>query len=386
MSSLAAPSRSCAPEPALRLRPVASRNPKAESSRVSVTTLGAQDAEAWDRYVLDHPFGTIFHTTAWQRAVETTFGHAPRHLLARRDGRVVGVLPLTRVNSLLTGRALVSVPYAVGGGAITNDDDVARALLTSAIQCAGDDGAARIDLRSEVAVFDDLSPIDGYVGFRRALPARSCDVLASLPRKQRAVVRHARRRYRLTVVEGDEHLDTLWHLYSVNMRRLGSINYPIRFFRAIVEETPGQHRISIVMGGGNYGGYPGGTALAGLLSLRFNDVVMPYFHGCVSAARECGASHLAYCELMEWAVANGCRIFDFGRSRRDNVGSYEFKRLMGFEPRPLGYQRWTAPEPQYRADLNPSSASLKGARRAWACLPLWLTRPAGAWLSRHLPG
>ena len=76
------------------------------------------DREAWDRFVLAHPEGTLFHLGAWKRLVEGTYPFDPEYLLAEAGGEIVGVLPLFRVRSLLFGDALLSVPFAVYGGVV----------------------------------------------------------------------------------------------------------------------------------------------------------------------------------------------------------------------------------------------------------------------------
>jgi hypothetical protein len=117
----------------------------------------------------------------------------------------------------------------------------------------------------------------------------------------------------------------------------------------------------------------------------FRDTVMPYFIGTTDDARRCSAAHFIYLTVMERAVACGYRIFDFGRSRRDNSGSYNFKRFNGFEPRPLGYQIYTAPGAK-APDLSPDSRKFQLVRRFWPRLPLWMTRMAGGYLAKHIPG
>jgi hypothetical protein len=89
--------------------------------------------------------------------------------------------------------------------------------------------------------------------------------------------------------------------------------------------------------------------------------------------------------LMERAVDHGVRIFDFGRSRRDNVGSYEFKRLHGFVPRTLEYQQFVPPG-RTRSNLSPSNPKYSAARRVWPYLALAVTRKVGALVAKHIPG
>ena len=88
---------------------------------------------------------------------------------------------------------------------------------------------------------------------------------------------------------------------------------------------------------------------------------------------------------MERGVRIGCREFDFGRSRVDNAGPYNFKRYQGFEPTPLQYQYYV-PQGGRTPDLHPGNRKLDMARRLWPKLPLSVTRPLGAWLAKSIPG
>jgi hypothetical protein len=64
-----------------------------------------------------HAHGTFFHRLAYRDVVRDRMRHEPVYLVAKDDGVVVGALPLFLVGSPLLGRALVSVPYGVYGGA-----------------------------------------------------------------------------------------------------------------------------------------------------------------------------------------------------------------------------------------------------------------------------
>ncbi len=367
-------SSSVASMPASRSAP---SSPPVPAGPCRVECLDTTRERDWDVFVRSHPEGTLFHTSSWRRAVEEVFPHEPVYLTARRGTRLVGVLPMFLVNSRLAGRMLVSVPYGVGGGILAEDGEAAERLFVEARAVAEEAGCRSIDFRSERAQVPSLPVVETYAGFKRTLPERVEDVLGFLPRKARAAARHARDRYRLTAVYGDEHLHEVWRLYALNMRRLGSIVYPPAFFRRLVAHTPGKHWVMLV----RWGNRP----VAGLLTFLFRDTVMPYFFGCTPEARRCHAANFTYLKTMERAVAAGYRQFDFGRSRRDNPGSFNFKRFQGFEPRPLGYQVWTPPG-RTPPDLSPTQKRIRFARRIWRHLPLWMTNRLGAWASKHIPG
>lgn len=352
-------------------------NDVASTESCQVVSLSPQLRKPWDDYVNQHADGTLFHTLAWHDAVCEVFGHDDFYLIALRNNRIVGVLPLFRVISRLAGRLLVSAPYGVGGGIIADDQEAVSALFQAAKQIAQRDHIRLIDLRSEKAVIPDLPVVDRYAGFQKELPQQKEDVLDGLPRKARAAARNARNKYDLSVSYHDEHLKKVWELYSINMRRIGSLCYPYLFFQRLIEHTPHQHWVSLV--------YRQGQPVAGLVTFLFKDRVMPYFFGSTREANQCSAANYIYLTAMERGVEKGYRVFDFGRSRIDNTGSYNFKRFQGFEPTPLGYQCYISPGFE-APDLTPSNPKIRLARRLWTYLPLGLTQTLSATLTRHLPG
>lgn len=340
----------------------------------------------WELYVKSHPQGTVFHTLLWRDAVEAAFGHASHYLTAWEHDRLAGVFPLMRVRSRLAGTLLVSVPYGVYGGTLADNEEVSAALLQHAEQLAISLGAQWMDIRSVEPQHPSLPVVRRYVTFRKALPHDPSEVLNGLPRKARAAARQARERFGLRAEFDDAHLHTVWSLYSQSMRRLASPNYPLDFFETLMARTqpgwsqqdarPG-HLVQLV--------FRKDRPVAGLISLIFRGVLMPYFAGCDERFEKYHPNNFLYLTAMEHGSELGCREFDFGRSRVDNAGACNFKRFQGFEPTPLHYQYYV-PQGGRAPNLYPGHPRLDLARRVWPRLPLAVTRPLGAWLAKSIPG
>lgn len=360
--------------PRIHPQPSALESPKPP---VRVQPLDERDYPVWDKFVAGADDGTLFHATSWLASVRDTFGHRPSYLAAWRGDRIVAGLPLFSVRSIFGGRMLVSVPCAVYGGAIGDDTEALRALQDAARALADRIGACVIELRSMQARWTGVPVVDRYVTYRRKLPNRPEDCLASLPRKARAAARVARDRHKLEVDFDDRHLYAVWRMYCDGMSRLASLNYPYRFFEELIDRTPGGHLVSMV----SHRDRP----VAGLVTFMFKGVAMPYFVGADERAKDLNVYNFIYLTAMERAVTEGCHTFDFGRSRRDNVGACDFKKNQGFSPQTLQYQAYS-PAGRVRPDLTPTSPRFKLARRVWPLLPGAITRPLGAWLSRHIPG
>jgi FemAB-related protein (PEP-CTERM system-associated) len=355
-----------APEPATSL----------PTARLSVQEVSATSAAgAWARYVRAARGGTVFHDPAWCAAVERAFGHRPLHRAALRGGRIVGILPLMETRSLLGGRMLVSVPYGNYGGIVADDESATGALAAEAERLVAQRGARVLDARSAEALVPNWETLDRYDGFMRELPATCADLERFLPQHARAAARQARQA--VTVEHDPSQLRTLWKLYSRSMRRLGSINYPLRFFTELQTLFGDRAWTSIA--------YFGGRPTAGVFSLVWGETIAPYVQGVDERLRARGAVNLLYLSIVEQAVRRGLRRFDFGRTRKGNAGPAAFKRNQGFRPRALGYQRYV-PLGRRAPELTPDSPRFRLARQLWRRLPLAITQPAGAWLARSIPG
>src|SRR4051812_19886318 len=102
----------------------------------------------WDQYVCGHAKGTFFHQTAWKRVMENTYGYQPYYFYAERDGQITGIAPAFLVSSWITGRCLISLPFAVYGGICASDSDSESALIHHLEQLAVDLQVQHLEMRN----------------------------------------------------------------------------------------------------------------------------------------------------------------------------------------------------------------------------------------------
>ncbi len=330
------------------------------------------DGGAWDAFIEAHPEATFFHYFGWKTVLDRAFRHRAHFLYARRDGAIRGVLPLARVRSRLFGDALVSTPFCVYGGALAVDDEVARRLEDAACALAERLGVDHLELRNLRRRRADWPCKDLYVTFRKEIDPDPEVNLAAVPRKQRAMIRKGIK----AGLEGriDADTDTVYDVYSESVRNLGTPVFSRRYFRVLKEVFGGRCEALTIT--------RGGRPVAGVLSFYFRDEVIPYYGGGTAAARAFAGNDFLYWELMRRACARGCRVFDFGRSKRD-VGSYRFKKHWGFEPRPLSYE-YHLVRAREVPDVNPLNPKYRLFIEAWKRLPLGLSRRLGPPIARNL--
>jgi FemAB-related protein (PEP-CTERM system-associated) len=327
----------------------------------------------WDAFVHQHPDATFFHLSAWREVARDVFGHRPHYLTEHRDGAVSAVLPMVEIRSRLFGHALISNAFCVGGGPLAADAAALADIVAQAEALGRRLGVDYVELRDVPAAAPGWTARAGlYAGFEGPMAAVAEDNLMQIPRKQRAVVRKALDRGLTTHVERT--LDAFYPLYARTMRDHGTPALPRRFFERLLSTFGDDCEILTV----RHDGRP----ISSVLSYYFRDRVLPYYTGSHPEARRSGANDLMYWAVMRRAVARGCTVFDFGRSKT-GTGPYDFKRNWGFEPRPITHH-YRLVKADALPNVNPTNPHYATLIQAWRRLPLPLATAISPMLSRSL--
>jgi FemAB-related protein (PEP-CTERM system-associated) len=328
-----------------------------------------------DRFVTEHPHGTLFHRPQWSRAVELGAGQRAHYLVAEQSGVPVGCLPLSEIRSRLFGNALVSAGFATGGGMLADDDAAAESLAAAGWVIAERRGCLAMELRGG-SIPEGWARQEGtYAGFARDLPADDALLLAGLPRRQRAEVRRARESGLESSAGSDRrHRDAHFRVYGESVRNLGTPVFPRRLFEAMLDAFGDEAEVVAI--------WKEGRPLATLLTFYFKGICQPYWGGGTAEARTCRANDLVYFETMRRGIARGCSHADFGRSKI-GTGPWRRKRIWDFDETPLIYAVRTADGSSPR-EVNPLSPRYRFQVAAWQKLPLWIANRVGPHIARGL--
>lgn len=333
------------------------------------------DFEGWDEFVLSHPQSTAYHSSKWRDVVREAYGLSTYYLSARRDGRVVGVLPLARVGAPLLGRQLVSLPYHMYGGVIADEPGVCSGLLDRAVEVARSAGAGRIELRNVVPVDADWKARSNKVSMVLSLPDDAEELWKSFSAKVRNQCRKGEKADLEFLSDPPGALEDFYRIMVINMRDLGSPVHARTFFAAAQRHFPAASRIHVVR-------HEGKAIAAGFTIAFKRKVEIPW----ASSLREYNSlcpNMFLYWSILKDSIGRGVREFDFGRSTL-NSGTYRFKKQWGGKEIPLHYQYWTARDTG-EVPSGTQGRVYQAAARVWCRLPLVLTRLLGPHLVRRIP-
>ena len=319
--------------------------------------------------------GSVFHRPLWLQAIAQGTGNEALGIVAERDGRIAGWLPLTDVHSPLFGRALVSSGFGVGGGVLAQRGADIETLCAAAEELAVRQGASTVELRGGEAP-DHWNRITGkHANFAADLAEDDEAQLLAIPRKARAEVRKGLAGdLSVRVASDDPARAAHYAVYSESVRNLGTPVFPRALFDAVLDHFGEDADILTV--GTEHG------PVASVLSLYHQGTVMPFWGGGIFAARGLRANERMYYELMLHARRKGATRFDFGRSKTGS-GPFAFKKNWGFTPEPLTYHSWSAPGAAAR-NIDPTDEGYSAKIALWKRLPLPVANRLGPWIARGL--
>ncbi len=307
---------------------------------ISIRIAEPVDYPACDQFIEQHPEATPYHFTAWLKSIEQAYQHQCFYLIAEKNGGIVGLVPLVKINLLFLPGSLCSLPFCDVGGILANSAEVNKALVTAAKDLSGKETAYNLVLRGSVAK-DSVTkgkntdvekefPLGSKVRMILPLPESSEVLLASFKPKLRSQVKKAAKNGVTYSQTSDlEAVTEFYKIMQFNMQRLGSPIHAKQWFESIVTLYGERAQIGLVH-------YQNKVVGGAIILLCGKTVTVPWASTLIEYNKY-STNMALYWGLLSFAADNQFESFDFGRSTIGE-GTYRFKKQWGAKPVALDWQ------------------------------------------------
>lgn len=294
----------------------------------------------WQELVERHPRSSLFHSPAWLNALARTYGYKPvAYIIPSPGGRLEGGMVFCRVESWLTGRRLVSLPFS----------DHCEPLVGSQRDCNAIATAVETESRRERWRYIEVRPLQcGFEVFpslqHAAVPytLHQLDLGPSLPAlfrnchknsTQRKIIRAEREGLRYCEGSTEELLESFYRLHALTRKRHRRPPQPREWFINLIEGFGDDLKIRVAL--------HGDRPVAAILTIRHKDTLVYKYGGSDPGCNHLGGMHLLLWGAIEGAKAAGLRCFDFGRTEAGQQGLITFKKRWGTTQSDLIYSRYS---------------------------------------------
>ena len=337
----------------------------------------SQPPAGWDDFARAH--GGFYHASEWTLQLSRAFRFPATFLVARERGEVAAILPLVSTRSLLGRRRLVSLPFSYAAGPLARDANAALALVDEARAIGERSGIPSVEIKTANAKLPIASGFHRSLHYSRYVLDTSGGAQAILARLHanhvRRGIRKAEKQLLLERAGDVEGWRTMARLQQETSRRHGLPAPPDGFFVDSCRRLQERHLAALYLARNAQG-----RAVAAVVVWIGPREWIYAFGASRPDDWELRPNHLLLWGAIQDAAAAGA-TFDFGRAAPEQRGLVEFKQHWGGVPEPLSYDFW--PRASGLDTLPRDRGPLALAARAWARLPLSVTRRASA-LYRYL--
>jgi lipid II:glycine glycyltransferase (peptidoglycan interpeptide bridge formation enzyme) len=339
--------------------------------------------ERWDAFINGHARSSVFHSSAWLKALNITYSYPIVAYSTSAPGeRLSNAMVFCQISSWLTGRRLVSLPFSDHCEPLVQDREELRALMATLEEEVRKDDWRYIETRP-------LTPMDVDTNLFRSTTHYSFHELDLAPDLQTlfcnlhkdSIQRKIRRaeRENLRYEEGQSQtlLDSFYKLLTMTRRRHHLPPQPKVWFQNLLSCFGNAVKIRIAS--------KDDRPLAAMMTVRHKDTLIYKYGGSDLRYHNLGSMHLLYWASIQDAKNSGLRFFDLGRTDAGQDGLTTFKTRWGAKQTLLTYSRYAFSENLgHMFDLNPGKRKKGFARELLAHLPNGLASLLGRALYKHV--
>ncbi len=337
----------------------------------------------WNQLLSHHADASVFHSSAWLESLRRTYGYEPiGFTTCPPESELRNAAVFCRVDSRLTGRRLVSLPFADHCDILVDGESDMSGLRLALAEQMKTRKLRYIELRPIgplPAVTQDTVGDSTYCLHRLDLRPSVASLYRNLHKDstQRKIRRAEREGLHYQAGRSGFLLEAFNHLWFRTRRRHLIPPQPAHWFRNLVECFGEALEIRVAV--------KDRQAVAAILTLQHKDTLV-YKYGCSDERwhRLGGMQMLLWRSILE-AKRDGLRVFDLGRSEWKNQGLITFKDRWGAERSTLTYFVQSRSScPNWKAMPTVTGWKERFIKRASPYLPDSVFRKVGAVMYRHI--
>ena len=330
----------------------------------------------WDGKISKFSGATFFHSAAWARVLSDSYGYQPVYLTHVESNHFEALLPLMEVNSWLTGRRGVSLPFTDSCEPLCPDVTSFKQLFAAATEYGIKRNWKYLECRGGRQWMNEVPVSTCFFNHLLNLTPAESSLWLGLSENTRRAVRKGQRSG--LTVEFAQTLDAVRIFYALlceTRKRHGVPPQPFDFFANIYRHvlSTGKGRVIIIRKDSH--------AVAGAMFFHFGRAAIYKFGASAAPFQHFRPNNLVMWEAIRRYKVDGFESMDFGRTSLTNDGLRQFKLGWGTQESHVDYARFLLPTGKFVPAVDQSSGH---HTRFFNFLPISVSKIAGRFLYRHL--
>jgi hypothetical protein len=347
----------------------------ASSSLNRVQRTSPSQHQDWDAQVVGYPNFSFFHSAAWAKVLTGTYGYAPVYFITSEGGQVQSLLPLMEVDSWLTGRRGIALPFTDDCEPLVNEAVSFKELFQSAIEFGKSRGWKYIECRGGKKFFGEIPASLSFFGHSLNLtPGADC-LFSRLDGSVRRAIRKAEKDgVTVQVSQSLEAVQAFYSLQCKTRKKHGLPPQPVSFFLNIHKHILSENKGIVVLASHQ------GRIIAAAVYFHMAGRAVYKFGASDEAFQHLRGNNLVMWEAIKWFLCNGVTELHLGRTSLSNEGLRRYKLAWQADEEEIKYVKYNLRTDTFATDMDKSSG---WHNRVFQKLPVFASRIVGDALYKH---
>ena len=328
----------------------------------------------WMSFVKQNTSASIFHHPAWSQLLVDCYNYKPFVIIVLNgDGEICAGLPIMQINSRITGRRWVSLPFSDYCTPLYRDDQALGQLTNQLVEIYKGGMIPKMELRGEYPLHATIQRTSHEVLHIVHLePDAELMLKRTHKMHQRNIKKAQKEGVHVERYTTKSALDVFYNLHLQTRQRQGVPIQPKKFFdllgKNIIDRSLGFVSLA----------YKDDECIAGSVFLHWQQTLTYKYGASNEIGRDLRANQLLMWSAIRWGCENGYKLFDMGKTDNENTGLRQFKSMWGAVEQPLIYSTMSSKPPQ------PNNGRLHSIMETVIQgSPLWVCRLTGELLYGH---
>jgi hypothetical protein len=338
--------------------------------------INPSERKEWNERLFHTPGYSFFHTSNWAEVLRKSYRYQSFYFTIGEQAAMKALLPVMEVNSFLTGKRGVSLPFTDYCEPAVSDAEQFHELFAVAVAFGAKRNWQYLEFRGGERFFPNEEPSEWHYGHTLDLAEGPKKLFAGLRDSNRRNIQKAEKeKIDVAISTSPDAVQAFCRLNALTRRDHGLPPQPRRFFQSVYDHILSQGMGFIVLATCR------GTFVAANVYFTFGDQIIYKYGASDRAWLHLRANNLVIWAAIQWGCDHGYRSLCFGRTEPENEGLRQFKAGWGAREHLIKYYRYSLSKNTFikiPARVRPSY------QKTFRKLPISVLNMLGSILYRHM--
>lgn len=330
----------------------------------------------WDDLIISSPDHSFFHSSSWARVLSESYNYHPLYFATLKDGRLLSLISVMEIESILTGRRGVSLPFSDYCESIAAASGYFQNTLDHLLEYGKKRKWKYLEIRGGKNFNEHFSPWVTYYRHTLDLSEDSGHIFSNFRESTKRNIRKAiKQEVKVNIENSLASVKDFYRLNCLTRRHHGLPPQPFIFFKNIYEHVLAKG-LGLVLLASN-----GELNIAGAIFFHYGDKALYKYAGSNRAYQNLRANNLVMWEAIKWYCRNGYKSLSLGRTDSEDRGLLQFKS--GWRPREeiVEYFKYDFTKNSFTKN---ATRAIQLSRRVLRMMPSPMLKIFGLILYRHI--